>query len=51
MTYPGATPEFRVLLKQDGGQVFQIRYVHIGVGYTSKWQDIPVVKENEVDTP
>lgn len=45
MNYPGATPEFRILLKADGTQTLQVRYVHIGVGYTGKWQDIPTVKE------
>jgi len=45
--YPGSAPEFRVLEKADGVQVLQVRYAHGGMGYTSKWQDIPVVKEND----
>jgi len=44
--YPGSTPEFRLLKKEDGVTVFQVRYVHAVTGYTSKWQDIPVVEEN-----
>jgi hypothetical protein len=34
MVYPGATPEFRILVKQDGTQEFQLRYVNIAQGYT-----------------
>jgi hypothetical protein len=45
--YPGATPEFRMLQKADGAMVLQIRYINITQGYKSKWQDVPVVKENE----
>lgn len=51
MTYPGATPEFRVLIKANGTQVLQIRYVNTNMGYTGKWQDIPVVEENDASTP
>jgi hypothetical protein len=47
MIYPGSTPEFRVLVKADGSQVLQVRYVNMTQGYTGKWQDIPVVKEND----
>lgn len=43
--YPGATPEFRFLEKLDGTRVLQVRYINIAVGYTSKWQDVPLVKE------
>jgi hypothetical protein len=45
--YPGSTPEFRMLQKVDGTMVLQVRYINISQGYTSKWQDVPVVKENE----
>lgn len=45
MVYPGATPELRILIKQDGSQVIQVRYVNISHGYTGKWQDVPVVEE------
>ena len=47
MVYPGSTPEFRVLVKADGTQVLQLRYVSITQGYTGKWQDVPIVKEQE----
>lgn len=50
MIYPGSTPEFRILTKQNGTQVLQLRYIHSGMGYTSKWQDIPVVKENDTNS-
>lgn len=45
MVYPGATPEFRVLLKSDGTQVLQVRYIHAQHKYVGKWQDVPMVKE------
>ena len=45
MIYPNSTPEFRVLIKQDGTQEFQIRYVNISHGYTSKWQAVKVEYE------
>jgi hypothetical protein len=46
MVYPGSTPEFRILIKADGAQVMQLRYVNISHGYTGKWQDVPVVIED-----
>jgi hypothetical protein len=45
--YPGATPEFRFLEKQDSVYILQVRYVNISAGYISKWQDVPVVKEDQ----
>lgn len=47
--YPGSTPQFRVLVSRDGAQVLQIRYVHEVHGYKGEWQDVPVVKEEDVD--
>jgi hypothetical protein len=38
--YPNSTPEFRILVKQDGTQEFQVRYVCEAQGYTGKWQSI-----------
>lgn len=43
--YPGATPEFRILEKQDGTHTLQVRYINIAVGYKSQWCDIPIVKD------
>jgi len=43
--YPNSTPEFRVLVKEDGTQELQLRYISITHGYTGKWQTIPIVKE------
>lgn len=43
--YPNSTPEFRILVKQDGSQELQIRYVNIAQNYTSKWQAIKVEYE------
>ena len=45
MIYPGSSPEFRVLVKADGAQVLQVRYINSAMGYTGKWQDIPVAHE------
>ena len=46
MIYPGSVPEFRMLVKAEGTQVLQVRYINTTVGYTGKWQDIPVVQEH-----
>ena len=43
--YPGATPEFRILEKEDGTRTLQVRYINITTQYTSMWYDIPIVKE------
>jgi hypothetical protein len=43
--YPNSTPEFRILVKQDGEQEFQVRYINITQGYISKWQAIKVEYE------
>jgi hypothetical protein len=45
MIYPGSTPEFRILVKQDGSQEFQVRYINIAQGYTSKWEPVKVEYE------
>ena len=47
MIYPGSVPEFRVLVKADGLQVLQVRYINSTQGYTGKWQDVPIIKENK----
>ncbi len=47
MIYPNSTPEFRVLIKQDKTQEFQVRYINIAQGYKSKWQAIKVEYECE----
>ena len=44
--YPGATPEFRILEKENGTHTLQVRYVNITVGYKSIWYDVPIVKEH-----
>jgi hypothetical protein len=45
MIYPGSAPEFRILKKQSGETVLQVRYINITQGYTSKWQAVPIVEE------
>lgn len=47
MVYPGATPELRIIIKQDGSQILQMRHVNITHGYLGKWQDVPVILESE----
>lgn len=47
MIYPGSVPEFRMLVKADGTQVLQLRYVNSAQKYTGKWQDVPMVYEND----
>jgi hypothetical protein len=47
--YPGATPEFRILEKQNGTTVFQVRYVNETQKYTSRWEEIPVIKEETLN--
>lgn len=44
--YPNSSPEFRILEKEDGTTVTQVRYINIPQGYTSKWMDIKMEKEN-----
>jgi hypothetical protein len=46
MVYPNSTPEFRILVKSDGTQELQVRYINITQGYTSKWQPIKVEYQN-----
>jgi hypothetical protein len=48
MIYPGSVSEFRVFVKADGAQVLQVRYINTLMGYTGAWQDIPMVKENDL---
>ena len=50
MIYPGSVPEFRVPVKANGAQVLQVRYVSSTQGYTGKWQDIPMVQENDTSS-
>ena len=49
MLYPQSVPEFRVLVKTDGAQVLQVRYINTPMAYTGKWQDVPVAKEDAVN--
>lgn len=49
MVYPNSTPEFRILQNNDGTTQMQVRYINAVIGYTGKWQSIPVVKEKEIN--
>lgn len=47
--YPNSTPEFRILKKQNGDAILQVRYINKAQGYTSKWMPVNTVQEqNEV---
>jgi len=43
--YPGSTPEFRILEKQDGTRTLQVRYLNDVSGYKSQWLDVPIIKD------
>ena len=45
MLYPNSTPEFRILVKQDGSNELQVRYINMVQGYTGKWMPVQVEKE------
>jgi hypothetical protein len=44
--YPNSTPEFRMLQKEDGTMAMQVRYINSAMGYTGKWMDVQLEKEN-----
>jgi hypothetical protein len=43
--YPNSTPEFRILIKEDKTQEFQVRYINMHQGYVGKWENIKVEYE------
>jgi hypothetical protein len=47
MVYPNSTPEFRIYKTINGDAVLQVRDINVTQGYTSKWQAIPVVEEEQ----
>ena len=47
MIYPNSTPEFRILKKENGTQVMQVRYINRPMGYTGKWMDVNTEEEKE----
>jgi len=48
LIYPNSTPDFRILVKEDGTQEFQVRYINIAQGYTGKWQTVKVEYESRL---
>jgi len=48
--YPNCSPEFQIVVKEDGTEELQVRYINIAQGYTSKWQVIPKIYEIEPNT-
>lgn len=47
--YPGSATEFRILEKKDGTLIFQVRYVNDTQKYVSRWEEIPVIKEETLN--
>ena len=50
MIYPGSSPEFRILVKENNEQELQVRYVNITQKYVGKWAAVPKVLEHEPHT-
>jgi len=49
MTYPNSTAEFRIFVTKNNEHILQLRYINPTQGYTGKWQNVPIVKEIEVN--
>jgi hypothetical protein len=45
--YPGSTPEFRTLQKENGTMIMQVRYLNAPMGYIGKWMAMKTEKEND----
>jgi hypothetical protein len=48
--YPGSTPEFRMVQKDDGTMAMQVRYIASQYGYTGMWMDVKTEKENDTNS-
>jgi hypothetical protein len=51
MIYPGSSPEFRILVKENNEQELQVRYVNAHQNYVGKWVAVPKVVEHESRSP
>ena len=47
--YPNSSPEFRMLQKEDGTMVMQVRYINAPMGYTGKWMDVKTETETATE--
>ena len=47
--YPNSTPEFRIVVKENGTEELQLRYINEAQGYTSKWQIVPKIYETNTN--
>jgi len=47
MPYFNSTPEFRIVVKENGQEELQVRYINESQGYTSKWQIVPKIYETD----
>ena len=45
--YPGSVPEFKMVQKENGAMVMQVRYRNDAMGYCGKWTDVQTEKETE----
>ena len=43
--YPGSVPEFKMVQKENGAMVMQVRYRNNVTGYLGKWTDVQTEKE------
>lgn len=43
--YPGSVPEFKMVQKENGAMVMQVRYRNDVMGYCGKWTDVQTEKE------
>lgn len=44
--YPNSVPEFKMVQKENGAMVMQVRYRNDAMGYLGKWMDVQTEKEN-----
>jgi len=50
MPYFNSTPEFRIVVKENGQEELQVRYINESQGYASKWQVVPKIYESSTVT-
>jgi hypothetical protein len=50
MLYPNSSPEFRIVVKQNGLEELQVRYINMAQGYTSKWMPVNTVQEEKSES-
>ena len=43
--YPNSTPEFRIVVDENNTQTLQIRYINTTQNYGRSWNNVPMVKQ------